>query len=68
MDLAFAALVLWQRSRMVCPGMAMWGFITALSRPVTMGFAAWPDAAMRIANGALPLILFYVCIKLKKDK
>ena len=67
MDLAFAVLVLWRRSRMVCPGMALWGFITALSRPLTMGFAAWPEAAMRIANGALPFILFYACLKLKQQ-
>ena len=40
--------------------MAFWGFITALSRPVTLGFDAWPEFAMRIANGALPLILFWI--------
>ena len=40
--------------------MAFWGLITAFSRPLTMGFDAWPEFAMRIANCALPLGLFLI--------
>ena len=46
--------------------MAFWGLITALSRPVTMGFDAWPEFAMRVANCALPIMLYFLFRKPKE--
>ena len=60
MDMILALLIIFVRHPAVFLWMAFWGFITALSRPLTLGFDAWPEFAMRIANSALPFILFYI--------
>ena len=48
----FRPLLLW---------MACWGLITALSRPIAMGFDAWPEFAMRLPNWAVPLLVVLLC-------
>ena len=60
MDLILAILVLFLNKPKVFLWMAFWGLITAFSRPLTMGFDAWPEFAMRIANCALPFGLFLI--------
>ena len=40
--------------------MAFWGLVTALSRPLAMGLESWPETAVRIANGGLPLVLYII--------
>lgn len=44
----FRPLLLW---------MGCWGLITAASRPIAMGFDAWPEFAMRLPNSAAPLLV-----------
>ncbi|MCM8535053.1 MAG: hypothetical protein NE334_03885 [Lentisphaeraceae bacterium] len=58
MDLTLVFVILFYRNSKIFLWMAFWGLITALSRPLTIGFEAWPEFAMRIANCALPLGLF----------
>ena len=60
MDLLLAAAILIFRNPKIFLWMAFWGLITAFSRPLTIGFDAWPEFAMRIANCALPLGLFLI--------
>lgn len=60
MDITLAVLLLISRRPGILLWMASWGVITALSRITAISLEAWPQSAVRIANGALPLILFYV--------
>lgn len=60
MDLLLAVAILIFRNPKIFLWMAFWGLITAFSRPLTIGFGAWPEFAMRIANCALPLGLFLI--------
>ena len=38
--------------------MAVWGFVTAVSRMTTYGWDHWHDLALRICNGGIPLFLW----------
>lgn len=58
MDLLLAASIMFFQKPKIFLWMAFWGFVTALSRPLTIGLEAWPEFAMRIANCALPFYLF----------
>ena len=58
MDLILAAIIFFVKSPKIFIWMAFWGLITAFSRPLTLGFDAWPEFTMRIANCGLPLMLF----------
>ncbi len=58
MDLLLAALLLTRRWRWVAGWMALWGFVTALSRMTAMGGDAWFLSAARAANAGVPLALF----------
>ena len=60
MDLLLAVLIFFIHKPKVFLWMAFWGLITAFSRPLTMGFDAWPEFAMRIANSALPFGLYLI--------
>lgn len=60
MDILLALSLLFIRNPKLLLWMACWGIVTALSRPLTIGFDAWPECAMRIANFALPLCLFLI--------
>lgn len=51
------AIVMPKRLRAVACWMAFWGFLTALSRVVYMGWGNWPELLMRVTNGAVPLTL-----------
>ncbi len=58
-DFVFAVLmVLPKRLRWVALWMAIWGFITALSRLTAFGWERWHELFMRICNGGIPLILW----------
>lgn len=57
MDGLLALSVLLIHSPKTLCWMAFWGFITALSRPFTMGWDAWPELAIRLANGLVPLLI-----------
>ncbi len=65
MDLILAVTILFYRRPGIFLWMVCWGLITAMSRPLTLGFDAWPELAMRAANFALPLFLFFVHSKPK---
>jgi hypothetical protein len=60
MDIFLAVSLLFIRSPKLLLWMAFWGIITLLSRPLTIGFGAWPECAIRMANFALPLCLFLI--------
>jgi hypothetical protein len=38
--------------------MAIWGFVTAVSRVTAFGWERWPDLMIRAANGGIPLLLW----------
>ena len=57
MDIGLAVAVLIVKSPRVFLWMACWGFITAFSRPLTLGVDAWSEFAIRVANGGIPLWL-----------
>ncbi|MEK7163168.1 MAG: hypothetical protein AAB775_00430 [Patescibacteria group bacterium] len=58
LDIALAALVLIKPIRQVILWMAVWGFITALVRPI-VGESVW-DFIERFANVGAPLALYYL--------
>lgn len=59
-DLIVAALLLsgkrWTKLAMY---LALWGFVTALSRVVEWGPSGWGEASLRACHGALPLALWW---------
>ena len=58
LDIAVAlAILVPKRLRAVAFWMALWGFLTAASRVLYMGWGNWPEALMRVTNGAVPLTL-----------
>ena len=57
MDGLLALSVLLIHSPGTLRWMTFWGLLTAFSRPLTMGWAAWPELATRLANGAVPLLI-----------
>ena len=50
-------ILLPQRIRAVAAWMATWGFLTAAARVLYMGWGNWPEALIRVTNGAVPLTL-----------
>jgi len=58
-DFVLAVLLLLpKRLRWVALWMAIWGFVTALSRLTAFGWERWPDLFIRICNGGIPLLLW----------
>lgn len=57
MDLLLAVGVTAIHFRPLLLWMGCWGLIAAASRPVAMGFDAWPEFAMRLPNSAAPLLV-----------
>jgi hypothetical protein len=68
MDILLALSLFFIRSPKIYLWMAIWGLITALSRPLTLGLEAWPELAIRSANGGLPFILFLLSRDLRDRK
>ncbi len=60
MDLMLAVLILFYRRPKIFLWMVFWSLVTALSRPLTLGIDAWPEFAMRMANIALPFMLWII--------
>jgi len=60
MDLLLAIGVLLVHCPIALRWMAFWGLITAFSRPLTIGWLAWPEFAIRLANGACPWLILAV--------
>jgi hypothetical protein len=54
MDIAMACLVLLYPNRELLLWMAIWGLVTALSRPLSIGLGAWYETAVRSGNFVLP--------------
>lgn len=57
MDVFLALSVLLIHNHKTLWWMAVWGLITAASRPITMGWDAWPELAIRLANSACPWLI-----------
>lgn len=58
LDVALAALILIKPIRPIILWMAVWGFLTALLRPI-VGESIW-DFIERFANWGAPLALYYL--------
>jgi hypothetical protein len=57
MDMVLATMVILYPTKKLLYWMAIWGFITALSRPLSMGISSWHETAIRAGNFVLPLCL-----------
>ena len=68
MDICLAVGILLIKSSKIYMWMAFWGFVTAFSRPLTLGFGAWSEFAIRAANGGIPLWLFLSCFKMEENQ
>ena len=62
------AILLPKRLRPVAYWMAFWGFFTAFSRIVYMGWDNWPELLIRVTNGAAPLTLAVLWANGKRDE
>ena len=58
MDILLALIILFHRHRMVLLWMAIWGGLTAFSRPVALGSEMWMETLLRTTNFGVPFILF----------
>lgn len=70
MDVILAILVLFIQRKSLFLWMAIWGGLTALSRPIAFGDILWAEALLRCGNCMVPLILFFWLrqqIKLNKE-
>lgn len=67
-DVGLALAIVCVRWRSVALYMAFWGFLTAASRMLALGFEAWPESLIRVANGGAPLALFFLFQHLKQVK
>lgn len=66
MDLCLAAMLLFSRDPRLLLWMCFWGTMTALSRPLVFGSEMWLEAVLRVANGGLPLLLYFIYRKEKE--
>tara|TARA_B100001057_G_scaffold159404_1_gene160067 strand:+ start:1292 stop:2152 length:861 start_codon:yes stop_codon:yes gene_type:complete len=59
-DFILVALLLMpgKRIKTIALWMAVWGFVTAMSRMTAYGWDHWHDLALRICNGGIPLFLW----------
>lgn len=60
LDVAVAALVLVRPSRPLLAWLCFWGLITALSRPVGLGFGAYPEVLVRAAHFLAPIAVWWL--------
>lgn len=71
-DILVALVVLVRPGRKLLFWMCFWGFITALSRPLSMGFASYPDVFVRAAHFLAPVSLWllvrYARARAEKEK
>jgi hypothetical protein len=62
MDVIFAVLILWVRKKSLLLWMAVWGALTAFSRPLAFGFIFWEESLLRIGNCLVPLAVMALII------
>ncbi len=60
MDLILAFGVLLVHSPASLRWMAFWGLLTAFMRPLTISWLAWPEFAIRLANGMAPWLILAI--------
>jgi len=60
MDIILASIVLFIKSTKLYFWMVCWGFITAMSRTVSLGLDFWDETLKRAPNFAMPLILLII--------
>ncbi|MEX1049689.1 MAG: hypothetical protein WED15_09180 [Akkermansiaceae bacterium] len=56
-DIIAAALVLLHPSPVLVAWLSFWGLVTALSRPISLGFASYPEVLLRASHVLAPLAL-----------
>ncbi len=59
MDVTLAILVIFIQRKSLFLWMAIWGCLTALSRPIALGDIWWADALLRCGNCFVPLIIYF---------
>ena len=57
-----------KRIKTIALWMAVWGFVTAMSRMTAYGWDHWHDLALRICNGGIPLFLWAYWKSLESKK
>jgi len=67
-DFAVAAWLLAKPSWPLLAWLAFWGLVTALARPVTLGFASYPEVLLRAAHVLAPLAVGYLVLGRKPPK
>lgn len=69
MDIALACLVIFFRRKVLFLWMAVWGALTALSRPMAFGHILWEDSLLRIGNCLVPLaVLMLILLREKSNR
>jgi hypothetical protein len=58
--LAISVIFLHSRWNWLLLWMTAWGFLTAISRPIAFGDIGIDDAFLRIGNGLIPLIVYFL--------
>lgn len=60
LDIAVAVLVLVRPSRPLLGWLCFWGLVTALSRPLALGFGAYPEVLLRVSHFLAPIALWFL--------
>lgn len=60
MDFLLALSVLLIHSPAILRWMVFWGLMTAFMRPFTISWLAWPELAIRLANGIVPWLIIAI--------
>ncbi len=60
MDVWLALSVLLIHRPVLLRWMVFWGLVTALARPLTIGWLAWPELAVRLSNGFCPWLILAI--------
>jgi len=62
-DFAVAGLTLFRLSRPLLGWLCFWGLITALSRPISLGLASYPEVLLRAPHFLAPVALWFLVIQ-----
>lgn len=68
LDLVAAVMVLVSCSRWLLAWLCIWGLVTALSRPLSAGFQAYPEVLLRASHFLGPVALWWLILARKQWK
>lgn len=67
-DVIVAVLVLLHTSPALLGWLCLWGLVTALSRPVSLGFASYPEVLLRASHVLAPLAVGLLVAAIRAEK